>query len=213
MVKDCGSHLLSRRSFLRGTSRFAIASAIASNSLGVAGLMRASQSMATTEGYKALVFVFLNGGNDSFNTFAPLGSSALRNNYVTNRGVLGLSQSELIELNIQNSVRVFGELESSSFGIHPECGHLAEMFNNRELAVMCNIGNLVAPVTRDQYMGNTTQSVSLPPKLFSHSDQQRQFQSEPTSRYSYGWGGRLAELLTSYNTNPCLLYTSDAADE
>ena len=204
MVKDCGSHLLSRRTFLRGTSRFAIASAIASNSLGVAGLMRASQSMASTEGYKALVFVFLNGGNDSFNTFAPLGSSALRNNYVTNRGVLGLSQSELIELNIQNSVRVFGELESSSFGMHPECGHLAEMFNNRELAVMCNIGNLVAPVTRDQYMGNTTQSVSLPPKLFSHSDQQRQFQSEPTSRYSYGWGGRLAELLTSYNTNPLI---------
>ena len=150
MIKDCGTHLLSRRSFLRGTSRFAVASAIVSSSLGVAGLMRASQSMASTEGYKALVFVFLNGGNDSYNTFAPLGSSPLRTNYEANRGVLGLSQASLLELNIQTPVNVYGDLESSSFGIHPECTHLADMFNNGELAVMCNIGNLVAPVTRDQ---------------------------------------------------------------
>jgi uncharacterized protein (DUF1501 family) len=51
-------------------------------------------------------------------------------------------------------------------------------------------------------LGNTGESIILPPRLFSHSDQQRQFQSEPTGSFTYGWGGRLAELLESYNNNP-----------
>ena len=109
--------------------------------------------------------------------------------------------SVAVGIDIQTPVNIYGDLESSSFGIHPGA-HLADMFNNGELAVMCNIGNLVAPV-RDQYMGNTTNQLVYA-KIISHSDQQRRFQSEPTGRYSYGWGGRLAELLTSYNTNPLI---------
>jgi uncharacterized protein (DUF1501 family) len=64
---------------------------------------------------------------------------------------------------------------------------------------MCNAGNLLTPVDRSAYIN---ESVALPPQLFSHADQQRQLQSEPNNPFRYGWGGRMAEMLSAYNTDP-----------
>jgi uncharacterized protein (DUF1501 family) len=202
MIRHCGLHTFSRRDFLKRSSSIAAAATLSANSLGLAGLLRASDALASNEEYKALVFVFLNGGNDSFNMIVPTGSSQLRTNYVNNRGIVALSEQSLNPLNLQSTPTIYGDtIETSEFGMHAECADLAEMFNNQELAVLCNIGNLVMPITRDEYINNSLQVADLPPRLFSHSDQQRQFQSEPISNFSYGWGGRMAEFLTQYNTN------------
>jgi uncharacterized protein (DUF1501 family) len=202
MAYNCGSHALSRRDFLKRTSSITLASSLAANSLGVMGLINASQALGSADDYKALVFVFLNGGNDSFNMIVPMGEGQLRANYELNRGVIALPENSLNGLNFQSAAQIYGNAQSSGFGFHGECSDMADMFNNQEMAVLCNIGNLWAPTTRDQYLGNTGESIILPPRLFSHSDQQRQFQSEPTGSFTYGWGGRLAELLESYNNNP-----------
>jgi uncharacterized protein (DUF1501 family) len=201
MIKNCNQLELSRRTFLKRTSSLALASSLASNSLGLTGVLGASRALAASNDYRALVFVFLNGGNDSFNMIVPMGDSQLRTNYSTNRGVIALAEGELNPLNLQSAAEVYGDTASSDFGMHPDCSSLAQMFNDQELAVLCNIGNLVMPVTRDEYISNSLQVADLPPRLFSHSDQQRQFQSEPVSNFSYGWGGRMAEFLTQYNTN------------
>lgn len=201
MSRSQSSPILTRRDFLKRSSSFALASSVAANSAGIMGLLNATHAMGSTDDYKALVFVFLNGGNDAFNMVVPMGAGQLRTNYETNRGVIALAESELNELNLVSPADIYGDIASSGFGLHGQCSAMADMFNNQELAVLCNIGNLVTPVTREQYSGNGGTSVALPPRLFSHSDQQRQFQSEPTGLFSYGWGGRLAEMLVSHNTN------------
>jgi uncharacterized protein (DUF1501 family) len=198
------SSVVSRRDFLKKSSSVALASALAKNSAGVISLLNASNALGDSEDYRALVFVFLNGGNDAFNMVVPLGGGQLRANYENSRGVVALAEDELNGLNLQSTPKVYGDIGSSDFGFHGQCSDMAEIFNRQEMAVLCNIGNLVAPVTREQYLGTTEESIVLPPRLFSHSDQQRQFQSEPTGQFSYGWGGRLAELLGSHNNNPLL---------
>ena len=80
MIKNCNQLELSRRAFLKRTSSLALASSLASNSLGLTGLLGASQALAASNDYRALVFVFLNGGNDSFNMIVPMGDSQLRSN-------------------------------------------------------------------------------------------------------------------------------------
>ena len=87
------------------------------------------------------------------------------------------------------------------FGMHPECADLASMFNNGELGVLSNVGNLIEPTSRDSFSDVTQQ---LPPQLFSHADQSRQLLSEPISNIRYGWGGRVAEILGDENSDPTL---------
>jgi uncharacterized protein (DUF1501 family) len=94
---------------------------------------------------------------------------------------------------------VFDGTTHDDFGLHPNCSQIAEIFNAGELNIMSNAGNMITPVDRDAYVNET---VALPPQLFSHADQQRQLQSEPSNPFRFGWGGRMAELLTAYNTDP-----------
>ena len=102
MIHNCDDHILSRRAFLRKTSSFAVASSLATNSLGLMGLLNTSEALASADDYKALVFIFLNGGNDSFNMVVPRGAGQLRANYALNRGVVALSESSLNGLNLQS---------------------------------------------------------------------------------------------------------------
>ena len=163
MIRNCDDHILSRRAFLRKTSSFAVASSLAANSLGLMGLLNTSQALASAYDYKALVFIFLNGGNDSFNMVVPRGAGLLRANYAANRGVVALSEGSLNGLNLQSAANIYGDIDSSDFGFHGNCSNMADMFNSQEMAVLCNIGNLAAPITRDQYLGNTGESIALPP--------------------------------------------------
>ena len=140
--------------------------------------------------YKALVCIFLNGGNDASNLIIPTGSGY--NAYAAARSVLALPQSNLLSLNPKTS-------DGRTFGLHPSMAEMHTLFGAGKLALLTNVGTLVEPTTRAQYQNNT---VKLPPQLFSHNDQQVQWQSSvPDRPFNTGWGGRMADLVNSLNTN------------
>ena len=142
--------------------------------------------------YKALVCIFLNGGNDSSNLIIPYDTSGYAS-YTAARTILALPQANLLPITPKTS-------DGRLFALHPSTGELKNLFVSGKLALMANVGTLVYPTTKTQY---SAQSIPLPPQLFSHSDQQVQWQSSvPDQPFKTGWGGRTADLLNSLNTNP-----------
>jgi uncharacterized protein (DUF1501 family) len=149
---------------------------------------------AAGEDYRALVCIFLFGGNDSNNLVVPTSATEYLQ-YATGRTpALALPQASLLPLSVLGS-------PGRSFGLHPAMAGLQGLFNQGKAAIVANAGPLRAPTTRDQYRAR---SVPIPPDLFSHSDQQAQWQSSisdgaPRS----GWGGRLGDLMKTANgANP-----------
>jgi uncharacterized protein (DUF1501 family) len=184
-----------RREFIRQ----GLGGAAALSVSGLGGLLPGFEARAQASGgFKALVFLFLTGGNDSYNMLVPT-AGALRNRYDQGRGFIALPSQDLQGISLVEPVDLFDGTSSSDFGFHPNCPQLAELFNAGDLNIMCNAGNMITPVERSTYNSG---AVALPPQLFSHADQQRQLQSEPSNPFRYGWGGRMAELLAAYNTDP-----------
>ena len=142
---------------------------------------------ADTSGYKALVCVFLFGGNDSHNMIVPL-TTPEYNAYSAGRG--GPAEQNGLALPQGSLLPITG----NAYGLHPAMPNMASMFNtSRKLAVVANTGVLVAPTTLAQY---TNRSVPLPPQLFSHSDMQSHWQTMHADYPAIsGWGGRLASVL------------------
>lgn len=154
-----------------------------------------AQSAATISDYKALVCIFLNGGNDSNNLFIPT-IPAEWSNYATIRtpalAIPNADGSGATALALNNLTN-----DGHTYGIHPACPELQTLFNNGKMAAVFNVGTLVYPVTKAQYSAN---SVALPPQLFSHADQQVQWQTSiPDRAPTTGWGGRCADLMDTYN--------------
>ena len=140
--------------------------------------------------YKALVCLFLNGGNDANNLIIPTGSDYAA--YASARSNLALAQSSVRAISPKNS-------DGRTWGLHPAVAELQALFNSGQAAFLANAGTLVYPTTKAQY---TAKSVPLPPQLFSHSDQQVQWQhSVPDKPTSTGWGGRIADLLNTFNSS------------
>jgi uncharacterized protein (DUF1501 family) len=140
----------------------------------------------TTEDYKALVCIFLFGGSDANNMVIPTDTAGY-SNYASLRASLALSQKLLLPIAPQSL--------ASPFGFHPSFVELHQLFNNKKLALVANVGTLVQPTTRSQYL---EQQASVPENLFSHADQQAQMQTAfPDSLASSGWGGRLADKIQS----------------
>ena len=151
------------------------------------GLMQAAYGAGPFNDYRALVCVFLFGGNDSQNMIIPIGSEYA--GYAAGRGNLALPQANVLPI----SAGIAGR----TFGLHPRMTGLANIFNiDRKLAFIPNVSVLLQPTTLAQYQAQT----NLPPQLFSHSDMQSHWQ---TGRADYpavsGWGGRLADLIESAN--------------
>ena len=153
-------------SLVGGLSKFGLVSALA---------------QGTTD-YKALVCIFMFGGNDSNNMVIPVDTAGYAN-YQTIRANLALSQASLLPLQVGSA---------ASFGLHPNLPDLQGLFNNQKvLAVLTNVGTLVQPTTRQQYQSQS----SLPENLFSHSDQQNQWQTTQLSGLQdAGWAGKVADL-------------------
>ncbi len=144
---------------------------------------------AVPSDYRALVCIFLNGGNDASNLIVPTGSGYAA--YAAARSVIALPQANLLALNPKTS-------DGRTFGLHPSMTRLHSLFGSGKLALMANVGSLVEPTTKAQYTAN---SVKLPPQLFSHNDQSVQWQSSvPDRPFQSGWGGRTADLLNSLNS-------------
>ncbi|AXC12923.1 Oligopeptide ABC transporter, periplasmic oligopeptide-binding protein OppA [Acidisarcina polymorpha] len=196
---------LNRRTFIRSA---ALAATGHFAGLRPFGAMNALAQGAFPD-YKALVCIFLFGGNDANNTVIPLGSGDNGYaNYASIRGSLALSASSLLPLGLG---------ANGEFGLHPSLnnptyGGLQSLFNSGKAAIVANVGTLVAPTTPASFQN---QSVPVPNNLFSHPDQQLEWQNaEQNGAYPSGWAGRLADTWGStYGTNPQIpLITSLAGD-
>jgi uncharacterized protein (DUF1501 family) len=150
--------------------------------------------------FKALVCLFLAGGNDSNNVIIPNDSAGYAA-YAKNRDILALPQSALLGITPKTT-------DGRAWALHPSfaaevssdtAGGLKALFDAGHLALLANAGTLCYPTSLSQY---TAQSVPLPRQLYSHSDQQVEWQSSvPDQAFATGWGGRLADLTNAFNQN------------
>jgi uncharacterized protein (DUF1501 family) len=197
----------SRREFLRTASGLSFMGAASPFALNMA-LMNAAAAQATD--YKALVCLFMFGGNDQGNTVLATDPTSWAE-YQRIRstppdpialGPVGTSGGVLdIVPNTAQSGR--------SFALHPALGDLKTLFDAGRLAVIPNVGPLRVPTTKAQYQAN---SVPLPPKLFSHNDQQSTWQAYAPEGARFGWGGRMGDLLASMNTQTTFTCISAAGN-
>ena len=161
----CAGYALGAAAFAAGIDRFALINAFAQGS-----------------DYRALVCVFLAGGNDGNNMVIPAGASEYQA-YSTVRSASGLAipAADLLKINPPSA----GE-----FGLHPSLSGIRDLWDSQNAAVVCNVGPLVQPLTRSSYLAGAPR----PYQLFSHSDQIAQWQSAIADRVSAtGWGGRAAD--------------------
>ena len=146
---------------------------------------------ATSEtDYKALVCIFLMGGNDGNNLIVPIKTDAQSyGDYLRVRSTtLGLPQNVLGLVDAAKG--------KESYGLHPQLGPLREIYSQGKLAFVANVGTLIKPITKAEYQ----QGAPVPLNLFSHSDQQQQWQmaSIPGAPHN-GWAGRAADLISTLN--------------
>jgi uncharacterized protein (DUF1501 family) len=141
--------------------------------------------------YKALVCILLAGGMDSHNVLIPRGEMEY-SEYLTTRSNLAIPKSQILHLNHSGQ-------GGRSYGLHPAMPELQELFNSGKAAFVANVGTLIEPTTKDQYENDFHPK---PVGLFSHSDQIMHWQTgRPGERDSFGWGGRMADLIQSMNSN------------
>src|SRR5271163_3892376 len=153
--------------------------------------------------YRALVCVFLFGGNDSNNTIIPMDDSSFKA-YTSIRGSLALATSEL-------TPTVYS-VSNAPYAFHGKLPELASLFSSKELAVVANTGSLVQPLTRSQYQ---SAQAPIPLNLFSHSDQQLQWQTSIAQGNSpTGWAGRVADYIAgqAFNTGSFPVFVSMAGN-
>jgi uncharacterized protein (DUF1501 family) len=189
---------LRRRSFIKYASL-----AAAGNIAGMRPFGALNALAQTSPSYKALVCVFLYGGNDANNTVIPYDNAGY-NNYASLRTAGGSS----IAL-AQNTL--LGLTPLPNYALHPSLPDVQSLFNSGHAAIVANVGTLTQPTTRAQFLA----SQNLPSNLFSHPDQQEEWQnaaadgSTPT-----GWAGRISDALTgTYNPSATIpMITSVAGD-
>lgn len=185
----------SRRAFLKRTAALSAAGLATPFVTSLAGIGEAAA--ATASDYKALVCVFLFGGNDHANTLPPY-DQASYNLYNAARSNIALSRESLAATVLNPQTALPG---GRQYALAPTMSPLSSLFSDGKMAVMLNVGTLVQPTTKAQYNAG---SVKLPPKLFSHNDQQSYFQASNPEGATSGWGGRIGDLLQSGNGSATL---------
>jgi uncharacterized protein (DUF1501 family) len=172
---------MTRRDFVR-KSCCSAAAGMAAVSFGRLGLMNAMAQSSTD--YKAMVCIFMFGGNDANNMVVPNDTAGYAN-YAGIRAGLALPQNQLLSITPPSI--------GSPFGFHPSMVEIQNLFNTKKLAILANVGTLVQPTTRTQFMKS---QATLPENLFSHEDQQVQMQTAaPATLANAGWGGLLADKI------------------
>lgn len=198
----------SRREFLKKTGGCALGMVSLATQMQYLGTMSAmaqsvldSQSLGG-ENYKALVLVFLSGGNDGNNMVIPNHNDATISNYTNyfnarNTQGLALSQASLLPITVPR-------ISNLTYGLHPSFGPGAtgainngihELYGLGKLAIVTNVGTLVQPLTKAQYSNS---QFKKPYQLFSHSDQVTQAQTSVSNTEAFtGWGGRISDRMTA----------------
>jgi uncharacterized protein (DUF1501 family) len=186
----------SRRAFLKRASALSIAGAAAPWALNLAAMADASAAGATD--YKAMVCIFLYGGNDYANTVVPY-DAASYNTYQAMRPTFAHARASLDATLLKPAT---APLDTSGvahqYALAPALSPLLPLFDGGQLGVLMNIGTLIQPTTKAQW---NAKSVKLPAKLFSHNDQQSTWQSSAPEGAKSGWGGRIGDIFESGNTN------------
>jgi uncharacterized protein (DUF1501 family) len=185
---------VNRRSFIKYASLAAAGNAAALRPFGALNAL----AQSTTD-YKALVCIFLFGGNDANNTLVPFDTAGYAN-YATIRGPLAIAQSQLLQLSAM-----------PNFALNPNLPDIQTLFDNKNAAIVANVGTLIEPTTKAQFQAGT----DLPTNLFSHPDQQLEWQNASQSgSTSTGWAGRIADQISAtYNSGSQVpMVTSVAGD-
>jgi uncharacterized protein (DUF1501 family) len=201
---------ISRREFVRTAACAAVGTTALVSTVWDLRLMNAAIAQSTTgfSDYKALVCVFLNGGNDANNMLVPLPADPAYADYATYRGALALPNDFPTHNGgntaLNGSTAADANNAARTWGLHPAMQGVADLCNTGKAVVVGNVGTLVAPITKAQWAANP-RVVPIPSQLFSHADQQVQWQTSFSDVVSpTGWGGRCADLLMSsaYGANP-----------
>ncbi|GEP44640.1 DUF1501 domain-containing protein [Brevifollis gellanilyticus] len=228
-----------RRDFLVQSTAASLGLTSVINSLAQLKLIGSAAASGAGD-YKALVCFFLNGGNDSNNLLIPATSGPARTDYQNGRGVLSITDAEFdytpanatngywngssistsavsSRITPQNAAsayeptnRTAGYL-SGGLALHPGAYPLKTLFDSDDLAFICNVGTLIGTTSVTRANFNTLPAAAKPPQLFSHSDQQVQWQSSlPDQPFSRGWGGKIADLLAGLNSGDLSMSVSIA---
>ena len=182
----------SRRAFLKRAGLLSALGPTLPWALNLAAIGEAAAQTASD--YKALVCVFLLGGNDYANTLVPYDTDSW-NTYNGFRSNIALARDTLAATALSPATALPGGVQ---YALNPNLAALLPIFNAGQMAPVLNIGTLVAPTSKAQY---TAKSVPLPPKLFSHNDQQSYWQASLPEGATSGWGGRVGDLFASGNGN------------
>lgn len=192
----------SRRAFLKRTAALGLAGGAAPFVTQLAAIGEASAAVASD--YKALVCLFMHGGNDYANTLPPYDAGA-HAQYLAARPTIGHARAALNA----TALRPLNSLGGRQYALAPAMASLLPMFDAGKLAVLLNVGTLIQPTTKAQYQNSVA---SLPPKLFSHNDQQSFWQACGAEGATSGWGGRMGDLLQSGNGRAALTCISAAGN-
>ena len=182
-------------------SAFSVATPLAINlaAIGEAAAFSASD-------YKALVCVFLYGGNDHVNTVVPFDLPNYTLYHQARAGTTGENQDGVAlgraslaatALTPRDGATLTDNLQ---YALAPQLTGLKALFDAGRLAIQLNVGTLIQPTTLAQYLSSDRTANPLPPKLFSHNDQQSVWQSKDSEGSTNGWGGRLGDLALASNS-------------
>jgi len=178
---------MNRRQFLSRGAKTLTGAGLALGCNPYWSLAHSASDPGAANDYRALVCLFLQGGSDGFSLMVPTGNAEY-NEYMHSRGELSVSKSDLLGINARTT-------NASSVGLHPSAAPLQRLFEDQKLAMISNIGNLVQPTSVEQYKNN---AVDLPAQLFSHADQEMQWQQlQGRGRGTEGWGARAAGFLSA----------------
>lgn len=142
--------------------------------------------------YKAMVCLFLEGGNDGWNTMVPLDEPGYAT-YAAGRGSLGLPKAGLLPVAVPGA---------GNYGFHPSLAGVRDLWMQNKVALVCNVGNLLEPVTAPQVLANPKLA---PSGLFDHF-QQQVYSQNLVNENTLGWGNRLGGRLPSFNNAPLIPY-------
>jgi uncharacterized protein (DUF1501 family) len=189
-MMSCFDHDQSRRAFLKRSAALGLAGVATPfvTSLGAIG----EAAAATATDYKAMVCIFLYGGNDYANTLTPY-DQASYDRYLAARSNIAHTRDLLAATLLKPTTAL---ANGRQYALAPTMRSLLPLFDGGKLAPILNVGTLVQPTTKAQYQAN---AVRLPPKLFSHNDQQSYFQASSPEGATSGWGGRIGDVFQNGN--------------
>jgi len=193
----------SRREFLKRATALSIVGGAAPFVLNLAAIGEAAAASASD--YKALVCIFMFGGNDYANTLIPYDQPSY-DLYASLRSTLALPRDQLAGTVLNPNAALAG---GRQYALAPTLAPLVPLFDAGHLAVALNVGTLVQPTSKSAY---AARSVPLPPKLFSHNDQQSYWQASNPEGATSGWGGRIGDLFQAGNGNATLTCISAAGN-